>query len=55
MKIVMTKELDGLWATPEELARLTDEEVVELVHEDLAELCDRATFEVIRDMPTAAK
>lgn len=46
--IVMVKQLDGLWGTEEEFAEMSDEAILDLVHEDLTELVDDATFNVIR-------
>ena len=46
--IVMTKELGNLWASAEELARMTDEEIIDLVLEDRCELTNEATFKIER-------
>lgn len=49
MKIIITAELDGLWATHEQFAMMSDEEIVEMAREDLYQLVDGATWLVVRD------
>ena len=52
--IIVTKELDGHWATDEEFNELTDEQIIELLYEDIADFLDGAIWEVKR-VPTDSK
>lgn len=47
-KLVLTYELTDLWASPEELAEMTDEQIIELAHEDLCEVTENCAWEVKR-------
>ena len=49
MKIIIEKELDELWATPEQFAGMTDEEVIEFCQEDVCDLLDDALWTIIRN------
>lgn len=51
MKVVVEVELGDLWATPEQLAGMTDEQVFDLLNEDIgAFLSDEtAKWRVVRD------
>ncbi|MDD1678711.1 MAG: hypothetical protein LUO93_05955 [Methanomicrobiales archaeon] len=46
--ITITKILGLPWATDEEFAEMSDEEIIELILEDIPELLDCAIFEVER-------
>lgn len=49
MKIIITKELEeDFWGTPEELERMTDDEIIELCMEDTPSLLDNALWEIKR-------
>jgi hypothetical protein len=48
VKIILTYEVDEMWATFQELSDMTDEQVIELVKEDSIELLDGATWIVQR-------
>lgn len=48
MKIIITKELDSDWATPEQFAEMTEEQIVELCMEDTLELLHGAQWTVER-------
>ncbi len=43
MKIVIEVELSDLWATAEELAVMSDDEVISLMNEDIGALLDEDT------------
>lgn len=47
--ITITKQLDDTWASPKELAEMSDEQILELVQEDLFALHDGATYQVDRE------
>ena len=49
MKILIEKELEAWWVTPEEARGFSDKEIVELVNEDVCELLDKATWTVVRE------
>ena len=46
--IRITKNLEDWWIGEEDAKTVSDQELIELVHEDLSALCEGATFEVIR-------
>lgn len=46
--VVLVYELGEIWATDEELAEMTDDEVIELLHEDLIYMLENCTWTVIR-------
>lgn len=46
--VVASLELDGIWATEQELRDLSDEEIIDLIHEDLGAFLDGATWGVTR-------
>jgi hypothetical protein len=48
MTITITKELDEMWATPEEFAQMSDQEIVDLCLEDQIAILDNATWSVDR-------
>jgi len=48
MRITIQKQLEDFWATPEEFAAMSDEDIIELCREDLLELIDGATWLVTR-------
>ena len=50
MKITVTvsNELGPLWATPEQFAELSDQEIVELIQEDVTLFLDGASWTVDR-------
>ena len=48
MTVTITKELDDTWDTPENLAAMSDDEVIALVMEDLVEFADCASWSVER-------
>jgi hypothetical protein len=48
VKIVITAELAEWWATPEEFSQMTDEQIVELAHEDTSSLIEDAEWKVVR-------
>jgi len=48
MTVTITQKLGSLWATPEQLAEMSDEEIVEMIQEDLLEFVDGATWSVER-------
>ena len=50
--VTITKTLDSLWATPEALAAMTDEEIVCLCREDLIEFAACAEWVVRRSGTT---
>lgn len=47
--VSVSKTLDDTWATSEQLAGLSDSEIVELIKEDLFEFVDGATVVVTRE------
>ena len=47
-KITITKELDDLWATPEQFEKMSDNEIIELCMEDTSELLDGAQWKIER-------
>jgi hypothetical protein len=46
--IVVTQTLDDLWATPEDFAGLSDNEIIELIHEDISAFLEDAAWEIKR-------
>jgi hypothetical protein len=48
MKVILSNDIGSLWATPEELAAMTDAQVWEMVREDLLEFANGCTVEVVR-------
>jgi len=49
VKIEVTQTLNSFWATPEEFSEMSDEEIIDLIHEDIGYFLDHATFKVVRD------
>ena len=47
--ITFTCLMDDLWGEPELWPTLTDDEIIELAHEDLTSLLDSATVRVTRE------
>ncbi|MEA3421007.1 MAG: hypothetical protein U9Q97_04960 [Acidobacteriota bacterium] len=48
VKIIVEKELGDIWATEEEFNEMTNEDILELIHEDIGEFLEDATFTVVR-------
>ena len=50
MKIIVEKDLDKdrFWATPEEFAKMTDKDVIDMLHEDLYAFMENAVIKVDR-------
>ena len=49
IRIVVRKDLEVLWNTPEQRSRsMTDDQIIELIHEDTEGFLENATFEVLR-------
>ena len=40
--------LDELWFDQEEAPQMTDDEIIEILHEDLGSLIEHATYKIIR-------
>ena len=49
MRITITNILSDLWGSPEDLASMSDEEIVDLVREDVPEFLEGATWTVTRE------
>lgn len=47
--VIVEATLGSLWATPEALAEMSDEEIIDLCHEDVMALLDGAFWTVIRN------
>lgn len=47
-KVVATIVLEDLWATEEELREMSDQDIIDLIHEDTLEFLQRATWTVER-------
>ena len=48
MKVTVEKELEGWWADAEDYTQLTDDEVLELIHEDVPAFLDGASWKLER-------
>lgn len=48
IRVVLGKTLEDYWMGKDEENKLTDEEIIELVKEDLISFLDGAEFKVIR-------
>jgi hypothetical protein len=48
MKAIIEYEIGDLWATPQQLAEMSDAEIVELLREDTSELMDGAQWRIER-------
>lgn len=48
MKIVITKELEPSIITDDDVAQLTDEQIIDELRKDLLDLMDGATWEIER-------
>ena len=48
IRLIITGELQCIWATKEELAEMTDAEIIELVKEDVTAFLDDAKWTVER-------
>lgn len=49
LKIVMTRVIPDSWINQDEIAEMDDEEILEIFLEDIPELIDDATWELIRE------
>lgn len=54
MKAIIEYEITDSWATPEQLAGMSDAEIVELLHEDYWELLEGAKWRIERSDPATA-
>jgi len=48
IRVIVTKVLDDLWGTEEELAEFSDGEIIEVIQEDLCAFIDEADWKVER-------
>jgi hypothetical protein len=49
MRITITNILSDLWGSPEDLASMSDEEIVDLIQEDVPEFLEGATWTITRE------
>ena len=49
IRVTLTNELGLLWATPEEFAAMTDEQVWDMIREDLSEFADGCECTIERE------
>ena len=56
MKVFLsiTGELGDLWATPEQLQSMSDQQIIELVKEDVSAFYEDASWEVSREVDADA-
>jgi hypothetical protein len=47
--VTITKKLEAFWATPEELEKMTQKEIIEMLREDTTALLDCASWHINRE------
>lgn len=49
MKIILEYEIEDFWATPEDLNKMSNDEIKELMQEDILSMLDGSKWHIKRD------